>query len=396
MKILQLLPRFPWPLKDGGAICFHNFAQAFIDAGNELTMAVLNTNKHHINFTDIPEHLREQAQIYLIDINTDVNKKDAFLNLFTTQSYNVQRFVSMEYEALVVDLCKKNKYDIIIFESIFVAPYLSAIRSVSTAKCVLRAHNVEFKIWETLANDTSSLPLKAYLHLLVKRLKRYEIKACNAFDVVFPITETDQNILQEHNVTTPMCIIPFGINVATMPSYLSPQRLTFFHLGSMDWQPNQLAVQWFIDNVWVYIAPQYPQATFVIAGRNMPSHFLKYNNKHNIKVVGEITNAFDFMQSHAVQVVPIFAGSGIRVKIIEAMALGKCIIATSLGAQGINYTIDKNICIANDATEFLKEIVLLIDEEQRIETIGKAAITLANEQHNIKVLAQQLLNFSVN
>ncbi|MEQ1732944.1 MAG: glycosyltransferase family 4 protein [Bacteroidia bacterium] len=394
MKIVQLLPRFPWPLKDGGAICFYNFAQAYIDAGHELTMVVLNTNKHHINYADIPLGLKEKAHIHLIDINTDINKKDAFLNLFTTQSYNVQRFISKDYEALVVDLCKKNNYDLIIFESIFVAPYLAAIRGVTQAKCVLRAHNVEFKIWETLANDTPSVVKKAYLHLLAKRLKRYEIKACNAFDVVFPITETDQHILQAHNVTTPMCIIPFGINVATMPNYQEPQQLTFFHLGSMDWQPNQLAVQWFIDNVWVHIAPQYPQATFVIAGRNMSSHFLSYNNTHNIKVVGEVSNAFEFMQSHAVQVVPIFAGSGIRVKIIEAMALGKCIIATPLGAQGINYTIDENICIANDATEFLKEIVFLIDEPQRIKTIGKAAITLAHEQHNIKLLAQKLINFS--
>ncbi len=394
MKIVQLLPRFPWPLKDGGAICFYNFAQAYIDAGHELTMVVLNTNKHHINYADIPLGLKEKAHIHLIDINTDIIKKDAFLNLFTTQSYNVQRFISMDYEALVVDLCKKNNYDLIIFESIFVAPYLDAVRGVTQAKCVLRAHNVEFKIWQTLAQDTTSLPKKLYLHLLAKRLKRYEIKACNAFDVVFPITETDQHILQEHNVTTPMCTIPFGINVATTPNYKELEELTFFHLGSMDWQPNQLAVQWFIDNVWVHIAPQYTQAKFVIAGRNMPPHFLSYNNTHNIKVVGEISNAFEFMQSHAVQVVPIFAGSGIRVKIIEAMALGKCIIATPLGAQGINYTIDKNICIANDATEFLKEIVGLIDEPERIETIGKAATILAHEQHNIKLLAQQLISFS--
>lgn len=394
MKILQLLPRFPWPLKDGGAIGYYNFTQAYIDAGHELTIVALNTNKHHINYNDIPEVLRQTSTIHLVDINTDINTKDAFLNLFTTQSYNVQRFVSKQYEQLVVELCVTNTYDLIVFESIFVAPYLTAIRAVTSAKCVLRQHNVEFKIWETLANSTPWGAKKMYLKLLANRLRTFEIKACNSFDTVFPITATDYEILAYCGVTTPMHIVSFGINTKALPAYKALQTLTFFHLGSMDWQPNQLAVQWFIDNVWIPLAPQYPEATFTIAGRHMPTHFMQYNNTHNITVVGEVANAVEFMQSHAVQVVPLFAGSGIRVKIVEAMALGKCIVATPLGAQGINYTLDENMCIADDAEDFLKEIITLIENPERIATIGKAAQILAQTEYNIDTLAQQIIDIS--
>ncbi len=392
MKILQLLPRFPWPLKDGGAIGYYNFTQAYIDAGHELTIAALNTNKHYINYNDIPEQLCNKATIHLVDINTDINKKDALLNLFTTQSYNIQRFVSKQYEQLVVDLCTNTTYDLIVFESIFVAPYLTAIRAVTPAKCVLRQHNVEFKIWETLADNTSWGAKKMYLKLLANRLCTFEIKACNSFDTVFPITPTDYETLVTCGVTTPMHIVPFGINTKKMPSYKAPQGITFFHLGSMDWQPNQLAVQWFIDNVWIPLAPQYPEATFTIAGRHMPPYFMQYHNTYNIQVVGEVSNAIEFMQSHAVQVVPLFAGSGIRVKIIEAMALGKCIVATPLGAQGINYTLDENICIADDTADFLKEIVTLIENPERIITIGKSAQVIAQTEYNIDVLAQKIID----
>jgi polysaccharide biosynthesis protein PslH len=391
LKILQLIPRFPWPLKDGGAIGYYNFANAYIEAGHELTIAALNTNKHYITYDAIPNHIKDKATIHLIDINTDVNKKDAFFNLFSNKSYNVQRFISKEYEQLVTKLCANTSYDIIIFESIFVAPYLKKIKAVTPAKCVLREHNVEYKIWESLAATTPFGAKKVYLNLLAHRIKNFEINVCKQFDALYPITPTDAQLLQDSGVTTPMHIVPFGINTNALPHNKPYKELTFFHLGSMDWEPNKHAVQWFINNVWLPLAPQFPHVSFVIAGRNMPQQFLNYHNTHNIKVMGEIDNAFDFMQHNAVQVVPLFAGSGIRVKILEAMALGKCIIATPLGAQGINYTMDENICIATDASEFLKEMVGLIDAPERITYIGNNAKQLAQSQYNVTILAEQIL-----
>jgi glycosyltransferase involved in cell wall biosynthesis len=167
---------------------------------------------------------------------------------------------------------------------------------------------------------------------------------------------------------------------------------SLFHIGSMDWMPNQEAVVWFIENVWQKLSLQFPNLKFYIAGRNMPDYFKKYHGG-NIVVLGEVEDAIAFMQSKAIQIVPLFSGSGIRVKILEGMALAKCIVTTPLGVQGIEVENNKQLMIVSDTDSFIEAIILLINNPQKIEEMGASACELAKHLYDNKLITQQTLDF---
>jgi glycosyltransferase involved in cell wall biosynthesis len=394
MRILQIFNRFPWPLKDGGAIANFNESMGCSHAGMELTIAALNTEKHYIEYEDLPEHVKNMADIHLTYIDNRIKPQDALLNLFSKRSYHVDRFISDEFEKQLIEICQAKTFDVVVFESIFVAPYLAAIRKYSNAPCVLRQHNIEYKIWETLAQHDGNMLKRSYLRLLASRLKKYEVSMLNLFDGITVFTQTDSDMLRADNCQIPIGIFPFGINTEKL--IINQENLempSVFHLGSMDWMPNQEAMNWFIQEVWYDLSADYPTLHFYLAGRNIPLEFYDYNNQNNIRVLGEVEDAIRLMNDKAIMIVPLFSGSGIRVKILEGMALGKCIVSTNLGAQGIDAVDGEHILIANTAEEFRAKLDYLLKNPREIKRIGNNASELARSKYNNKTLIQEKLNF---
>jgi polysaccharide biosynthesis protein PslH len=144
-----------------------------------------------------------------------------------------------------------------------------------------------------------------------------------------------------------------------------------------------------VENVW---KKNTIDASLHIAGRNMPD-FLYNLNSQSIVVEGEVESSTDFMASKQIMVVPLFAGSGMRVKIIEAMAMGKTIVSTMLGAEGIAYTPNENIIIANTETEFAAALKQLTADGEQCKRIGERARQLAIKNYGAKITTQRLIDF---
>jgi glycosyltransferase involved in cell wall biosynthesis len=391
MRILQIMNRVPWPLKDGGALGYYNYTKGYYDAGCDLTVAALNTSKHFVQMDELPTEVKQLADWRTSYVDNRVKPVDAFLNLFSDKSYNIQRFISPAFEQLLIDLLHEKTFDVIIFESMFVAYYMDIARKHSNALVILRQHNVEYKVWETLAQNETKPWKKWYLQLLTERLKKFEHSQLNKADALTTVTENDKNDFIKMGCMKPILSAPSGIDISRLKvDHSNVEVPSVFHLGSMEWLPNQEAIRWFVEQVWNHIAAKHPSLTFYIAGRGMPESFKQLSGK-NIQVIGEVENAITFMQSKQIMIVPLFAGSGIRVKILEGMALGKSIITTSLGAQGIEYENGRHLLIANTAKEFIEAIDKLILTPQLAIDLGTHAKALIDEKYdNTKVIAHVL------
>jgi len=390
MRILQLMNRVPWPLKDGGSLGYFNFTKGYAQAGCEVTIAALNTSKHYIQPELLPTHVQQLANWHTVYCDNRVKPFDAFVNLFSNQSYNITRFDVPEYHQLLKDLLQSQTFDVIIFESLFMAPYLKTVRQYSKVPCVLREHNVEYKIWETLSQTASNPIKKIYLNILAKRLKAYETTMLNQFDGLTTVTANDAEQLKAMGCIKPMEVAPFGIFLETNIHSKQPSNTPkFFHLGSMEWLPNQQAMEWFLENVWPILSQKYPQAVFYLAGRGMPSHFNKYANQQ-VVITGEVEDAGLFMEDKDVMVVPLFSGSGIRVKILEGMAMQKAVITTSLGVQGIDAKNGKQVLVANDVNQFIEAAELMMNTNFAHQMGQEAAKLIAN-QYDINKIVQRLL-----
>ena len=394
MRILQLMNKVPWPSKDGGAIACMNMTKGFSMLGHEVTVLSMNTSKHHIRFKDMPANIRSKADFRLVEVPASINWLDGALNfLFSKLPYNAQRFISDEFSVQLIKLLTEKQFDIIQLEGLYLCPYIPAIRKYSKALIAYRAHNIEYEIWERTATLSEGMRSK-YIRNLSKRIKRFEISYLNKYDILVPITDRDGQILDNLGNTKPRHTSQTGIDFASLvPTAKKLEFPSLFHIGALDWAPNQEGLIWFFEHCWAKIHNENPQLKFYLAGRNAPEWFERRIKLQGVEYLGEINDAYDFMNSKAIMVVPLFSGSGMRIKIIEGMALGKPIVTTDIGTEGIPTENGNNILVANDVDQFTDAITRLINDRELSDQIGRNAIGFIQEKFDNLSQAGALVEF---
>jgi glycosyltransferase involved in cell wall biosynthesis len=394
MKILQVTNKVPYPVKDGGAIACMNLTRGFSLLGHQVTILAMNTVKHHITLGEIPESVKELAEFKLVNVPARISPVTALLNLlFSKKPYNATRFISKIFAEELKKILQENEYDIIQLEGLYVCPYIPVIRENSNAKIIYRAHNIEHEIWSRTAIMAHGFE-KWYLKNLSKRIKRFEKQILNTYDLLVPITGRDGTILDNLGNTRPVHVSQTGIDSSVLiPNSKNLNHPTLFHIGSLEWSPNQEGLIWFFENCWDAIREKYPDLEFFVAGRNAPPWFQKMLNLPNVVFKGEVADAYEFMNSKSIMVVPLFSGSGMRIKIIEGMALGKPIVTTPVGTEGISTTSGENIIVITDADGFVQSISDLIENREYFDKISKNAIEYIHENFDNLSSAGALIEF---
>jgi len=371
MNILQITNKVPYPPKDGGAIAILSLSRGFAEQGHSVTVLALNTNKHYFNIQDIPKEITDQVTFIGVDINTDVKPTAALKNLlFSKEPYNAERFISHEFKSKITEVLSSKEFDVIQLEGLYLMPYVEHIKSISKVPVSLRAHNIEHEIWEQTLKQETGLK-KVYVKNLTNRLRRFELNFINNYDFLVPITQRDADKFTDFNNTKPIHVSPTGLNAE---KYLPKQKQTsnhkFFHIGAMDWTPNQEGLLWFLENVWKQVSLKHPDAEFAIAGRNAPQWFEEKILQYKVNYLGEVDNALDFMHDNSTMIVPLLSGSGMRIKIIEGLAAGKVIISTNKGAEGIPAIHRKEILLSDSPEDFIRNIELILSDKKLFSEIS--------------------------
>ena len=392
MRVLQICHKPPYPHIDGGCIAIKNISQGLIDKFDEIKILTISTQKHPFKKEEFPESFLEKSKIEHVFVDTKLNIVDAFSNLVTYDSYNISRFFSPDFNALLIKSLRAESYDLVILESLFTTPYIQTIRSYSSAKIVLRSHNLEHIIWKRLANETHNPAKKIYLNLLSNQLKKYELNVINDVDGIACISVEDEKKYKSLDYNKPIICTPFGLDIHEYvpEDKKTHEEIKFFHLGAMDWKPNLEGVSWLVENVWPKIKREIPNAELHLAGKNMPNWFLdeKFEGIVNHK---EVENAIEFMNSMDIMLVPLFSAGGIRVKIIEGMALSKPIISTSIGAEGIEH--NQNIKIANSEDEFIIQAKSLVNDFDYAKKLGQLARIHVSSLYDNEKIVDNLIKF---
>lgn len=392
-KVLQLCHKPPFPSVDGGCMEMAKMS-AFFNNSNAFHLDILTygTQKHPFNAKYF-SHLTN-SKVYGVSINTRLTKTGAVKGLVRNKSYHLSRFKSESFKAILTELVNQNNYDYIVLESIFAGLYLDDIKQLTTAKIILNSPNVEFEIWERIAQSTSNTLKKLYLKKLAKQLKKEELAITSKVDGIIAISKKDEAFYHNQFPKKTITNIPYLLDTKRYKKEEGSDKNEFklYHIGAMDWQPNLTGVEWFLHEVWQKNEASFHNISLSLAGKNMPTVFNKYANK-NTFVHGFVDNAIDFHKQHTVMVVPLFSGSGMRIKLIEAMACGNCIITTAIGAEGIPYEHNKHLIIANTPQEFKEAILLLLNNREQIQKIGKNAQHLVQEHFDNCILEAKITHF---
>lgn len=382
MKILQLCKKFPYPLKDGESIAVSYLAKALVDLGCEITLLCMNTTKHYLDIEDLPADYNHYKEIHFTELDNSVKPLEAIKNLFSKDSFHVVRFISQDFTDKLVDLLKRETFDIVQLETLYLAPYVDTIREHSDALITMRAHNVEHEIWERITQNTKLLPKRLYLSYLAKKLKRFEVNSLNDYDYLIAVTNRDLNRFKKLGYRNGAAASPIGIDVNAYEAVdLDFNKISLSFIGSLDWMPNLEGVDWFLNKVWNTVSQRFDDIELHIAGRNTPDHIKALKNDRLI-VHGEVPSAMDFINSHPIMIVPLFSGSGMRVKILEGLVLGRIIITTSVGLEGIHAEHKKEVLIADTPEEFMECIRYCYEHPKQLQRISNQARQFVHRHYN--------------
>ena len=351
----------------------NSITQGLMAAGCEVRVLAMCSDKHPVHDELMTPEYKEATRFEAVYVDLGIHPLDAAVAALCGESYHVKRFVSKDFSAKLKQVLEEETFDVVHVESLFLTPYVP-----------LQAP--DYYSEESLF----FAPMMKNIHVSDRATKMSVIRSSDAFSVGVDLPNFNQDIYFKRR-NTEMVAIPFGISAEAM-GHVDEEPCSLFHLGSMDWIPNQEGVRWFLEKVWPMVHERVPQVTLYLAGRKMPDDLMRLEME-GVKVVGEVPDAMYFIGSKQINVVPLLSGSGIRVKIIEAMSIGKTVISTSVGADGIHYTDGKNLLIADTPEQFVEQIERCVTDADFCREVGRNAFALIEEEYGNEGLTRKLLDF---
>lgn len=391
MKILQLCKKIPYPLKDGESIAIHFLSKGLVAQGCEVHLLAFNTQKHYAEFRETPLELAHYSSISKITLDTSVKPLAAILNLFTSESYNVQRFIDDRfYEALSAKL-QHEDFDLVQLETLYMAPYISELRKYPKLTVVMRSHNLEAEIWHNLSVQTANPLKKFYYKLCSDRLDKYELEIQDQYDSLLPISSIDEQKYLQNQYSSPSLVTPIGLDMENYKFSIGGRTIRRLgYIGSLDWKPNIEGINWFLEEVWNELSQDSGNVEFHLAGRN-PGHLCKNLMNPDFKMHGEVEDAISFIGSLDVMIVPLFSGSGMRVKIIESMALGTIVLSTAKGFEGIPVEHGKHCFVFENREELIQAIHLCTNDGEKLLHMRQSARLLVEKTFEYKNIAKRVV-----
>jgi len=392
MRVLILCNKAPYPSLEGGSMAMDAVIRGLSRSGVELDILAVDSLKFPAG--PLPEDVADTGRVsyHTAPVRLNVRPLPALWNLLLGRSYHVARFRSQAFRRALTDLLERHRYEIVQFETPFLGRYLPLVRKRSAARVILRAHNIEHRIWERLAATEKNALKRRYLLSLARSLRRFEARLARSVDGIAAITAQDAAWFREET-SIPVISFPFGMEVQedqrAQPAPPGPQ---VFHLGSMNWLPNEEGVRWLLDEVWPRVIRQQDTAELHLAGRGMPE-WLSHGRWEGVQVHGEVPDAGSFMRQYGIMAVPLRSGSGMRVKIIEGMLAGRAVVSTRVGAEGIQCTHGQHLLIADEPEAMAEAILRLISNPELRASLGRAAHQLALGEYDNHLVIRRLTAF---
>ncbi len=384
MKILWVKADKLLPVQNGGNIRTYHVLR-YLSARHQLTFYSYYAG------TPDPDYERELQRQLPGSVAVSTGKRelsgaarglDYLAHLGARPPYAVSRFADAKVQKQLRTWFREQRFDVAVCDFLDAAVNFPGRLNIPS---VLFQHNVESEIWRRHAATAGDPAKKMMYRMEFRKMLRYERAAVCKFQHVIAVSENDRSLMTQwvdgHRVT----VVPTGVdlgeyrpdpaNPASDPNASAP-LVTF--VGAMDWEPNVDGVEYFCAEVWPAIKTEVPQARFRIVGRNPGRRVQKWASDASIEVTGRVPSVVEHLRQSAVVIVPLRIGGGTRLKIYEAMAAGKAVVSTTVGAEGLDVHHGRDIILADDARSFAQAVIVLLrDSEMRRRYQAAAAETAA-------------------
>ena len=381
MHILLLTQVLPYPPDSGPKIKTWNLIK-YLSQRHEVTLVSFVRGDQSAE----ADALRRVCKaVYTVPIQRQIWRDGTALmrSLLSGQPWTMVRDARQEMFALVERLTREEHFDIIHADQLNMAQY--AARG-NGAPRILDAHNALWVLYKRLADTLPARnPLKWLYARDWKLLKRYEGEICRVFDGVLAVSREDAAALQEAGgAATPLQIVPIAIDADEMlPVKRRPDADHILHIGTMFWPPNVDGMLWFLENVFPLVRARRPEVQCDILGSRPPAEILAWDGK-NVNVTGYVEDPAPYLERAGVMIVPLRAGGGMRVKILNALSQELPLVSTTIGAEGIALENGVHALIADTPEDFAAAVLRLLEDRTLAAELGRNGRRLILEKYNYR------------
>ena len=380
MRILFLAFELPYPLDRGGRIKSYHFLKG-LSYHHETTLVAITRSPDETRYINALKEFCAEVYTILIPISRMRKISRAVTSLPGSVPFIVSLYSSQEMQHLLSSLLTQGNYDVIYAEHFHMSQY---VPTNSSPVKVLDQHNVESVILRRFFESQPLGPIKIFAWLEWRKMLRYEPWICRNFDRILAVTNVDKEIMRpwlrpEQSIS----VIPIGVDTA----YFQPQNYNWhskelISVGTMYWKPNVDGILWFHDTVYPRVKERVPDVKLTIVGTRPPAEIVRLAKDDRVTVTGWVEDVRPYMARSVAMVVPLHVGSGMRVKILNALAMGLPVVSTSVGCEGIDVTDGENILIADDPAGFAEAITRLLGDRDLRQRLSEQGRALAVERYS--------------
>ena len=387
MKILFLSPTVPFPLTDGGRIRVFNLLKQIAEK-SDVTLLALETQP--TDAEGVAQLQQFGIQVHLVP-NAPTLPRVSFPTLVNAflkrQPITVARYDLPAYRQKFRELVAAENFDLVHYEMFHTAQFQTEVDLPS----VLSQQNVDSAIWRRLCGETANPFYKFAYWTQQLAFQRYERVLSPKFDAVTCTSAIDAAVFQRHCAADTIEIIPNGVDVTHyQPDFTSEATAHLIYIGSMDWYPNEDAVAFFADEVLPGIQDKVPDVQFSIVGGNPSTRVQRLAEREGVVVTGRVPEIKPYFAEATVFVVPLRIGSGTRLKILEALAMGKAVVSTSVGAEGLDLKDGEEIFIADEPTTFADAVTRLLTDASLRRRIGENGRARVEQDYDWRSIGEKL------
>jgi polysaccharide biosynthesis protein PslH len=388
MNLLWVSHLVPYPPKGGVLQRSHNLIKEMARQ-NKIWLVAFNQRA----LLPSPKPLRQSVEamkqicedVEVVTIPSDRSRATwrrlVVRSLVTRHPYTVNWLRAADMTRAVEGALSRVAFDAVHFDTISLAEYASLAGALPK---VLNHHNVESAMMRRRARRETNPLKKLYFHLEAAKLQRYEIETAARFDAHLAVSELDRQTLQALAPGRRVEVVANGVDTSyfrPLAEPSTPRSLVF--AGGMKWYPNRDAVLFFVSDVWPALKARYPGVSFTVIGRTPPRELVALSQRDPaIRLTGFVDDVRPLIGAAGVYVCPIRDGGGTRLKVLDAMAMGKAIVSTSIGCEGIDVAPEKSILIADTPGEFVRQIGRAIEDAGLREQLGSAARKVAEATYS--------------
>lgn len=373
----------PYPVNEGGRVALYNTAIQLQKHGIEVHYASPKINEND------SKSFSQLVTLHLLDIDSRTKFFGALKNIFSRLPYNIEKYYSASALNQLARLVGEEKFDAIQVETLHMARYGIELKRLFGLPIVLREHNFESDITRRFRDHSPNPFIRLYATIQHRRIMSFEADAVQQFDMVFPITNEDEVKLRLIAPQMHSTVVSAGVDTKSLvfSSNHVPNRILF--LINYDWPPNKDSLEYYIEQILPNVARLCPGVMTLLIGKGTEK-FKSNPTAKNIEVVGFLDNLNDLSMLGSIAIVPLRIGSGMRIKILELMAMGRVVITTTMGAEGIEAEHGKHLIVCDDPYEFATCVAHYLGSPVESARIGEDARKLVEEKYSWDIVGKRM------